>query len=145
AGFAGPDGQQLAATLAGVQEYQAMAHHGPRAARKAAALFDAPELLTRRGIVGVERFGALAQQRHPAVQGSDLAGAVGLPVVAPSQGLAVGLQVLKVNRAVLLPKCSAGFFVESNHVLPVDAIKVKEHRIAIENGRGTSPAIMVAR
>ena len=142
--LARPDRQHLPAGKAGGHEDQSVAGHGAGGGGVAGALFHAPQLGAGRGVVGVERLRALAQQGGLPVERRDLAGGEGLAEVAAQLGLAVGAKVLEVNGALLLPDRLAGLLVQRDDELVVAAVEVQEEQVAVEDGRGAGAAEMIA-
>src|SRR5438309_5910899 len=100
-----------------------MASHRPGGARVAGAFFYTPQFVAGQGVVRVKRFRPRAQQRRPPIERSDLAGGKCLAEVPFGIGRAIGPEILKINRSVLLPDRPASFLVERDNKLSISAIE----------------------
>ena len=116
----------------------------PAAGAVLRALLEPGDFRAGGGIVNVVGLGAAAEHHGPAVLHDDLRRGKSLPQIALQLRLALGVEVLVVDRAIGLPDGAAGFFVERDDELKIAPVEMHQQQIAVENRRGAGRAEMVA-
>src|SRR5688572_10279957 len=109
-----------------------------------AALFHAPALFSGHRVVAVDRLPAQADEQRLAADVDDGWRRVRFSEVTVPLRLAVGLEVLEIDRAGRLPDGLAGALVEGNDVLHVDAVEVHDQQVAEEDRRRAGAAEVIA-
>src|SRR5258708_4671658 len=99
-----------------------------------AGFLEPPEFLASHRVIGVVRLGSAAQEHWLAFDDGVLIGGKGLAKIAVGVNLAVGKNILVIDRAIGLPHGFARFFVQGRYKLIVAPVKIHDDEVAINYG-----------